>query len=248
MFTSAARSTAEVRPYTRRKGDRGRKQSLVRTRALRRVRRHAVPECAAIPWLVPANATPPLRSPQELVLLHQEDALKLALSMVRKWRIRIEREELQSLTSLALCEAAQAFDPARGTKFSTFLFYFVKGRLIRSISERVKDSRVLTSLEGPSNTAAGDMRRDCLNATSAHTSVDPVVEDTIYKQQLFQACERYFQSLTPVKRTVMQQTFVEGRNLASVSDTLGYSRVHISRIRTQTIANLRDHLATTGQI
>ena len=75
----------------------------------------------------------------ELVLSHREAGRKVARSILRKWRANIPEDELNSMVDLALCEAAMRFDPEKGAQFLTFLFYHIRGHLIRWVTQARKD-------------------------------------------------------------------------------------------------------------
>ncbi|OVE79762.1 hypothetical protein BVY02_02340, partial [bacterium J17] len=78
----------------------------------------------------------------ELILEHRENGRKLARSMLRKWRVRMPAEEIDSIVDLTLCEAAKRFDPDKGASFMTFFFYHLRGHLVRAVAEATQTSNM----------------------------------------------------------------------------------------------------------
>lgn len=76
-----------------------------------------------------------------LIEAHIETAQKLAATIMKRWNSRLPKEEVQSLANVALCEAAARFDPDRGVKFVTYLFYFIKGQLGVAVTASVNDQK-----------------------------------------------------------------------------------------------------------
>src|SRR5690348_15064745 len=72
-------------------------------------------------------------SKEELVLRYRMKARKLARSILRKWHSRLDLQEVDSIVDLSLCEAVARYNPAKGASFMTFLFYHLRGNLIRAV-------------------------------------------------------------------------------------------------------------------
>lgn len=68
-------------------------------------------------------------------------AHKLAFNIMKRWNVKLPREEVQSIANEAICEAAARFDAARGVKFGTYLFFFIKGHLGVAVTESVRASK-----------------------------------------------------------------------------------------------------------
>src|SRR5690349_3051107 len=71
---------------------------------------------------------------EDLITSSRLKARKLGRSILRKWNARLDLQEVDSIVDLSLCEAAARFDPSVGASFLTFLFYHLRGNLIRAIS------------------------------------------------------------------------------------------------------------------
>lgn len=74
------------------------------------------------------------REIEKLILDHRENGRKLARSVLRKWRARLSLEEVDSIVDLTLCEAAKRYRPDKGACFMTFLFYHLRGYLVRAVA------------------------------------------------------------------------------------------------------------------
>jgi len=181
----------------------------------------------------------------ELALKHREAARKLALSMIGKWKCRIEPQELQSVIDLALCEAASRYNRAHGAAFMTFLYYHLKGKLIKTIAARADQSLLFIDdyekarLEVYGDDETSEVRSsEWLNYSSAvATYVEP--EDAYYRQQLIDICHKACLRLKGIERDVIWQVYFENKDLSDVTRTLGYSRGHLFRVRTRALEKLR---------
>ena len=71
---------------------------------------------------------------EALVIEFRLKARKLARSILRKWHARLDLQEVDSIVDLSLCEAVRRFDPTKGASFMTFLYYHLRGNLIRTVS------------------------------------------------------------------------------------------------------------------
>ena len=83
---------------------------------------------------------------EDLITQSRLKARKLARSILRKWNARLDLQEVDSIVDLSLCEAAHRFDPSVGASFMTFLFYHLRGNLIRTITASA-NSNVLPALD-----------------------------------------------------------------------------------------------------
>jgi RNA polymerase sigma-B factor len=83
-----------------------------------------------------------------------------------------EREDLDQVASLALVQAIERFDPARGTRFASFAIPTILGELRRHFREHAWAVRVPRSLK--ENVAAV---RDAIETLSASTGRQPTVKE-----------------------------------------------------------------------
>ena len=97
-----------------------------------------------------SNKTSTLTSEQreQLILDHRSCAVKLSAYFLKKWGSFIEHDELQSLSDIALCEAALRYRTDKGAQFQTLLFFYVKNVIIKEIKARkCADSMIFIELQ-----------------------------------------------------------------------------------------------------
>ena len=117
------------------------------------------------------------RNPEELVSRCQGLVRSLASTIHRKLPPNVELEDLVAYGQVGLAEAAKEFDPSRGSRFSTYAYYRIRGAiydglskmswLSRSQYKRVRTEQMANEVlqvenerdEGPLKTGCdGDMR------------------------------------------------------------------------------------------
>lgn len=81
------------------------------------------------------------KTTQELIEQGQGLVYSLASKIHRTLPVRIELEDLVAYGELGLAEAARDFDPACGTKFTTFAYYRVRGAIYDGMSKMSWTSR-----------------------------------------------------------------------------------------------------------
>ena len=171
-----------------------------------------------------------LDAQQALVLEHREGAHRMARVLLRRWNVTMESEEIDSLADLALCKAARRFKPGMGASFSTYLFHYLHGALIRAISKRTSENWLVLSEDGnverPAcrNTPAGAIAQD--QAQSAPSSPEKV----LYFKELQQMYCAAVARLSPVELEVVQGVQIGEMQIAQRARECGYSRGHFSKI------------------
>ena len=78
----------------------------------------------------------------DLILNHRENGRKLARSILRRWRVRMLTDEIDSIVDLTLCEAAKRFSTDFGASFMTFFFYHLRGHLVRAVANAAQASNL----------------------------------------------------------------------------------------------------------
>ena len=73
----------------------------------------------------PSQAVSSVRKREKLIIANRGAAFNLARYFVHRWAIRMDQEELRSIADISLCEAALRFKPSMGSKFTTYLFFYV---------------------------------------------------------------------------------------------------------------------------
>ena len=85
--------------------------------------------------------TAPARDPKQLIEQCQGLVRSLASQIHRSMPPQIELEDLISYGQIGLAEAARDFDPARGSQFSTYAYYRVRGAIYDGVSKMTWLSR-----------------------------------------------------------------------------------------------------------
>ena len=188
---------------------------------------------------------------QELTLAHRVDAQRMARSLVRRWHCRIETEELDSVVDLALCEAATSFDATRGTRFTTLLFYHLKGRLVQTITSRANAAKMSGSLRrssnawkenGSSTEAADELRCMQCSPFSAGDTCDcdeNRPDDVVLRKDIIERCREAASRLRGLEREVMMRMYFADQEMSEITEALGYSRSHLSRVRMRALEKVR---------
>ena len=177
-----------------------------------------------------------------MILEHRQKGAYMAKSILKRWRVHIPAEELGSIVDYTICEAAARFDAKHGASFVTFLHYYLKGNLARTIASRVQDSNQLKSFDQ----SAGYFVEKT-NQSSAHPLVSDgssglhsnIPEVNILRKEQIERCYQALSCLNNIEREVMRGVFVEGRSILEMSKELGFSRCHLSRKKTKILKRLR---------
>ncbi len=177
---------------------------------------------------------------QELVLEFRLKARKLGRSILRKWHARMDLQEVDSIVDLSLCEAVKRFDPTKGASFMTFLYYHLKGNLIRAVSAAANANVVPTEEEGLDDQPNSFTAIDVAEALCNHENTLP--DEVLFKKQLVdlshQACAR----LDELEKEVIYRIYIEGQQLMDIAHSLGYSRCHISRVKKKALETLQSDM------
>ncbi len=79
--------------------------------------------------------TAPCQSTQQLINECQGLVRSLALGIHRKLPPHVELDDLIAYGQLGLAEAARDFDPSRGSRFSTYAYYRIRGAIYDGLSK-----------------------------------------------------------------------------------------------------------------
>lgn len=185
-----------------------------------------------------------LEERQLLAENHRAAARKLALSMITRWKCRIEPDELQSIIDLSLCEAAMRYDRSHGAGFMTFLYYHLKGKLIKTITARAEDNlEFVGDYERPrpvvDNDADGGVRSSEWRSLSFCDNESLTLEDVLHRQQVYDLCHQACLRLKGIEREVIWRIYFENKELNQVTAEMGYSRGHLFRVRVRALEKIR---------
>ena len=181
-------------------------------------------------------------SHEELILEYRTKARKLGRSILRRWQARLDLEEVDSVVDLSLCEAVQRFDPSKGASFMTFLYYHLKGNLIRTVTAAAQANFVpgqeieTRKGEEPKTITALDV----VEAISGTDQRNP--DDLLLQKELIDLSKDACTRLDPLEREVIERLYLQGEQLMKIASSLGYSRCHISRVKKKALENLQDEM------
>ncbi len=179
---------------------------------------------------------------QELVLEFRIKARKLGRSILRKWHARLDLEEVDSVVDLSLCEAVKRFDPTKGASFMTFLYYHLKGNLIRAVSSAA-NANVLPGSDPDSEYNDSDKVVNAQDVVEALSGTDATLPDeTLLKKELIHLSQDACSRLDPLEQEVIERIYHGGQQLMDIANTLGYSRCHISRVKKKALESLQQDI------
>lgn len=191
---------------------------------------------------------------EELVINYRLKARKLARSILRKWHARLDLQEVDSVVDLSLCEAVKRFNPKMGASFMTFLFYHLRGNLIRAVTSAASANLVpLNDLEtklqqneesyqtARPNPARGVNAIEIAEALCGHDY--PMPDEIVLKRELVNLSQQACGKLDDLAREVISRIYIQGQQLIDIANSLGYSRCHISRVKKKALETLYQDLS-----
>lgn len=191
---------------------------------------------------------------EELVLKFRLKARKLGRSILRKWHSRLDLQEVDSVVDLSLCEAVKRYNPNKGASFMTFLFYHLRGNLIRAVATAANanvvpaadhaymgdDQNSEDGVRDEIPNAKGATAMEIADALSSQDFVSP--DDALFKKELSQISAEACAKLDPLEREVIERIYMQEQQLMDIASMLGYSRCHISRVKRKALETLQGEL------
>jgi RNA polymerase sigma factor (sigma-70 family) len=182
-----------------------------------------------------------------LIMKHREQAQRMACALLRRWGAHLTPDELTSAVDLALCEAALRYAPRPGAAFATYLFYFLKGEVIRSLTaasgqsvEESHDARVNDDESGYHPSVEEELPSEDEAAQMSSLQVKCPERET-YLGELRAVCKDALAQLSTLERKIIVESHVEERDMVSMAKRLGYSRGHLFAIRKSAERKVRRH-------
>lgn len=193
-----------------------------------------------------------LESRQQMVLEYRTKGRNLAHSILRRWHSRLDPQEVDSIVDLSLCEAVRRFDPAKGASFITFLFYHLRGNLIRAVTAAAAVQFVpLPDLETPEQAGHVEGRTSRAKWLSALEVADSLTnhehiapDDTLIRKEMIDLSLAACTKLDALEREVIERIYLKGQQLMDIASQLGYSRCHISRVKKRAIEAIQGELSS----
>lgn len=189
---------------------------------------------------------------EALIIKYRLKARKLGRSILRRWHARMDLDEVDSLVDLSLCEAVKRFNPSKGASFMTFLFYHLKGNLVRSVAAAAASSALPSGLladgEGAplSGELMGELSLRGLNSAEIAEAISsqdaPQPDEVLWKKQLHSQSSLACEKLDALEQEIIKRIFIQEQQIMDIAASLGYSRCHISRVKKKALETLYDEL------
>ena len=171
---------------------------------------------------------------QMLILDHWDYALRLAFHFLRKWGVRIVRDEIESLVGLALCEAAKNFDRRRGVSFRTFLYYHLFGTLTHAIAGAKRELSLGREVVAQAHSGISGVEF----GPGVASSID-CPEQMFAMREFASRYRSLSDQLSELEQVVVQRHVLEDQTINRIARDLGYSRSYLSRVKTKALLRLR---------
>lgn len=200
------------------------------------------------------KASPPTPLQQEaLIVKYRLKARKLGRSILRRWHARMDLDEVDSIVDLSLCEAVKRFDPAKGASFMTFLFYHLKGNLVRAVATAASSNTIPVFNADESEPQTGEPSHlfghqfRAMNSNEVAEAVvsqdAPLPDEMLWRKELHGKSSIACEKLDPLEREIIKRIFLQEQQIMDIAATLGYSRCHISRVKKKALETLYNELS-----
>ncbi|MFN8391696.1 MAG: sigma-70 family RNA polymerase sigma factor [Bdellovibrionota bacterium] len=182
-----------------------------------------------------------------LILNHRENGRKLARSILRRWRVRMPAEEIDSIVDLSLCEAARRYSSERGASFMTFFFYHLRGHLVRAVARAAQGNNVFLSFAKNAGVDASDWSHLSNEVIWSYVPEYLVFgqrdietpEHAMIRREKIRQCQSACSQLDNLEKEIIDRSFSSEQPLVDIAKTLGYSRCHISRVKKTALDRLK---------
>lgn len=180
---------------------------------------------------------------EQQVLRHRPMAHRLGWHLIRRWGLELSRDEGTSMIDYALCETLARFDQDRGTEVSTYLYYVLKGELKRMRRTNLRAQLHLSINEPEATTREEDAPLSFVRPICPR----PLAEQSIHEARLRTVCKRALTKLPSIQRKVLIESVAEGQSVAGLARRLGYSRGHLSSVKSSAMRTIRKQLRNQRQ-
>ncbi|MCS6894482.1 MAG: sigma-70 family RNA polymerase sigma factor, partial [Deltaproteobacteria bacterium] len=153
----------------------------------------------------------------------------------------IDEDEIISVVNLSVAEAINKFDPNRGAGIVTFLYYHLKGNLIKYIDERKKNQEMYVE----------ELGLDFYNYNQADTTLNIYdsnlanPENELERKEENELYSRALNQLTDLERELVQLNLEEGYKVQQIAKQLGLSRSYLSKLKHQALRKICFYLGRT---
>jgi len=188
---------------------------------------------------------------EALIMKYRIKARKLGRSMLRRWHARMDLEEVDSIVDLSLCESVKRFDPEKGASFMTFLFYHLKGNLVRAVISAASSNAIPLAIaemlesfggdeENSSSRSVGINATELAEAVTSQEALRP--DEALWRKEMSDMSAAACAKLDELEREIVKRIFIQEQQIIDIAAALGYSRCHISRVKKKALDTLHDEL------
>lgn len=203
------------------------------------------------------NVRTPETARRVLVEKHLGLVRALAATTYRKISGTVEFDELVSLGTEGLLQAAARYDSESGTTFATYAYYRIHGAIYDGLRELGPIPRSLYS-KRPSNdewSSFGCEREVCMVSLEAHiaaggelaSDADAGADARIQASELSSFLLSAIEQLGERERRLIELYYFDEMSLAHAGDALGVSKSWASRLHNKSIDSLRNCIEALGQ-
>lgn len=177
---------------------------------------------------------------EALILKYRENSRKLSRSILRSWRVTLPLDEVYSVVDLALVEAANRFDPTKGASFMTFLYYHLRGNLVRAVTVSAKSGAMVALVNDDFGKEVDILESGFIQEVSEYSQTENECPDAmLLKKEREELCRAAYDKLDVLEREVLGRAFSNDESLVDIANALGYSRCHISRVKRRALQQLK---------
>lgn len=196
----------------------------------------------------------PILTKDELIVAHRDISRRLAVRLLREWRIELNRDELDGIVDLALCEAAERFEHERGTRFTTFLYYYIRGSLLKTIDLLVSEKRAVTAVAYSASANRNERfdiedtpeLGDCLDPDAHAPKIWDSPEEMMLRRERIATVARALKNLGEREREVLKRAFELGESPSDIAQALGCSRREVMSLHKQALEHLKRLVIEAG--
>lgn len=159
-------------------------------------------------------------------------------------------EEVDSLVDLALCEAARRYSADFGASFMTFLFYHLRGHLVRAVARAAQGNNIFLSFARNAGIDSGDLSH--LGGSVSEMALPEFIlfnqrdietpENLLLREETIGKCRDALSKLDQLEREILDRSFGGDEALVDIAKYLGYSRCHVSRVKKSAMGRLKNIL------
>ncbi len=191
---------------------------------------------------------------EKLILEHRESGRKLSRSILRKWRVRMSSEEVDSIVDYTLCDAAHRYEANRGASFMTFFYYHLRGHLVRAVATAAHSNQIFVSFTKAQGLDVADWT--ITNEAGSYSAAPEFAlfgqkdiegpEQLLLRKEKISICRGACSKLDELEQEVLFRSFSDEQPLVEIAKQLGYSRCHISRVKRRALERLKSFLDVSG--